>query len=53
VDTAALLRAADAALFEAKAQGRNRVVAASSLKPGARPSLGLPAAAAAPAGKLA
>jgi diguanylate cyclase (GGDEF)-like protein len=53
VDTAALLRAADAALFEAKAQGRNRVVAASSVNPGARPSLALPATAAAPTGKLA
>ena len=51
MDTAALLRAADAALFEAKAQGRNRVVAASSANPGARPSLAVPAAA--PTGKLA
>lgn len=53
VDTAALLRAADAALFEAKAQGRNRVVAASTVSPGARPSLASPAAAAVPTGKLA
>ena len=51
VDTAALLRAADAALFAAKAQGRNRVVAASSVNPGARPPLGAPSAA--PTGKLA
>ncbi len=51
VDTAALLRAADAALLEAKAQGRNRVVAASSANPGARPPLTAPAAA--PTGKLA
>jgi diguanylate cyclase (GGDEF)-like protein len=52
VDTAALLRAADAALFEAKAQGRNRVVAASSANPeGARPTR--PGPVAAPTGKLA